>query len=129
MKNILTMAAISGMLAVILGAFGAHILKNMISPEMLDVYKTGNQYHFYHTFALLAVGILMKFGSSKALNWSAYLFATGIVLFSGSLYILAFSGIKILGMITPFGGVLWIVAWILLAVHCSKSKPTKKENT
>jgi len=121
MKNTLTIAAISGMLAVMLGAFGAHVLKNMISPEMLEVYKTGNQYQFYHTFALLAVGILMKFGSSKALKWSAYLFATGIILFSGSLYFLAISGIKILGIITPFGGVIWIAAWILLAIHCTKS--------
>ena len=120
MKNTLTIAAISGMLAVILGAFGAHILKGMISPEMLEVYKTGIQYHFYHTFALLAVGILMYFNSSKALKWSALLFTTGIILFSGSLYALAISGIKLLGIITPFGGMIWIVAWILLAVHCTR---------
>lgn len=126
MKNILTMAAISGMLAVILGAFGAHVLKNIISPEMLDAYKTGVQYQFYHTFALLAVGILMQFSFSKALNWSAYLFATGIVLFSGSLYVMAISGIKALGIITPLGGIIWIAAWILLAVHCIKSIPSKK---
>jgi len=126
MKNTLVIAAISGMLAVMLGAFGAHVLKNIINPEMLEVYKTGNQYHFYHTFALLAVGIMMKFGSSKALNWSAYLFASGIVLFSGSLYVLAISGIKALGIITPFGGVIWIAGWILLAVHCTKSIPSKK---
>lgn len=126
MKNTLVIAAVSGMLAVMLGAFGAHVLKNMISTEMLEVYKTGNQYHFYHTFALLTVGILMKFSSSKALNWSAYLFATGIVLFSGSLYVMAISGIKALGIITPFGGVIWIAGWILLAVHCTKSIPSKK---
>jgi len=120
MKKILSLAAISGMLAVALGAFGAHGLKQMISPEMLEVYKTGVQYQFYHTFALLAVGILMHFNPSKALKWSASLFTTGIVLFSGSLYILAISGIKTLGIITPFGGVAWIAAWILLAVHCSK---------
>lgn len=125
MKSTLTIAAISGMLAVILGAFGAHVLKEIITPEMLETYKTGVQYQFYHTFALLAVGILMYFNSSKVLKWSAILFATGIFLFSGSLYILAISGIKALGIITPFGGVVWIIAWILLAVHCIKYFPTK----
>ncbi len=126
MKKTLMLAAISGMLAVILGAIGAHVLKNIISSEMLDAYKTGVQYQFYHTFALLAVGILMQFNSSKALYWSAYLFATGIVLFSGSLYVMAISGIKALGIITPLGGIIWIAAWILLAVHCIKSIPSKK---
>ncbi len=120
MKFILIVAAMSGLVAVILGAFGAHALKGVITPEMLDVYKTGIQYHFYHTFALLAVGILMNFNRSRVLKWSAYLFITGLVLFSGSLYILAMSGIKALGMITPLGGTAWIAAWILLIVHCSR---------
>jgi uncharacterized membrane protein YgdD (TMEM256/DUF423 family) len=80
MKTTLTIAAISGLLAVILGAFGAHVLKAIISPEMLGSYKTGVEYHFYHTFALLSAGILMNFNRSKALKWSTYLFMTGIVL-------------------------------------------------
>jgi len=120
MKTILSVAAISGLLAVALGAFGAHGLKSIITPEMLEVYKTGVQYQFYHTFALLAVGILMNFNQSKALKWSATLFMIGIVLFSGSLYVLAISDIKALGIITPFGGITWIAAWILLFVHCRK---------
>jgi uncharacterized membrane protein YgdD (TMEM256/DUF423 family) len=125
MKIVLTVAAISGLLAVILGAFGAHILKAIISYEMLEVYKTGVQYQFYHTFALFTVAILMNFNQSKALKWSAYLFMTGIVLFSGSLYVLAISGVKVLGIITPFGGITWIAAWILLFVHCSKLTASK----
>ncbi len=125
MRLILTIAAISGLSAVILGAFGAHALKGIISPEMLETYKTGIQYHFYHTFALATVGILMNFTPSKALKWSAYLFMTGLVLFSGSLYIMAISGIKALGVITPIGGTSWIAAWILLIIHCSKSGTTK----
>jgi len=119
MKKVLTIAAISGMTAVMLGAFGAHGLK-LISPEMLEVYKTGIQYQFYHTFALLAVGILMHINPSKSLKWSANLFMIGMVLFSGSLYVLAISGIKILGIITPFGGVAFIAGWGLLAKHCWK---------
>jgi len=124
MKSILTIAAVSGLLAVMLGAFGAHVLKKMISPEMLETYKTGVQYHFYHTFALLAVGILMHFNPSKTLKWSAWLFIAGIILFSGSLYALSISGIKALGIITPFGGVIWIAAWVLLAVHSNKHIPS-----
>lgn len=125
MKLILIIAAISGLLAVILGAFGAHVLTGLISPEMLEIYKTGIQYHFYHTFALLAVGILMNFNQSKVLRLSAYLFTIGLILFSGSLYVMAISGIKALGIITPFGGVVWIAAWILLVVHCSKLVTSK----
>jgi uncharacterized membrane protein YgdD (TMEM256/DUF423 family) len=120
MKSILTIAAISGLLAVALGAFGAHALKKMISPEMLEVYKTGVQYQFYHTFALLAVGVLMQFNTSKSLKWSGYLFVVGILLFSGSLYVMTITGIKGLGIITPFGGTVWIAAWFLLMVHCRK---------
>jgi len=120
MKQIFVTAAISGMLAVALGAFGAHILKKMITPDMLEVYKTGVQYHFYHTFALLATGILLHLQPSKSLKTAAYLFMAGIVLFSGSLYALAITDIKVLGIITPFGGVAWLIAWLLLAIHFSK---------
>lgn len=120
MKIVLTAAAVSGLIAVILGAFGAHVLKGIISPEMLETYKTGVQYQFYHTSALLAAGILMIFNQSKALKWSAYLFILGMILFSGSLYVLAISGVKVLGIITPFGGITWIAAWILLIIHCNR---------
>ena len=125
MKQTLSLAALSGMLAVALGAFGAHVLKGIISFEMLEVYKTGVQYQFYHTFALLAVGVLMYFNPSKVLKWSAYLFIAGIVLFSGSLYVLAISGIKAVGIITPFGGIVWIIAWLLLIIHCQKYLSSK----
>jgi uncharacterized membrane protein YgdD (TMEM256/DUF423 family) len=125
MNRILSIAAVSGLLAVALGAFGAHGLKAIISPEMLEVYKTGVQYQFYHTFALLIVGILMNFSQSKALTWSAYLFITGIILFSGSLYLLAISGVKALGMITPFGGITWIAAWLLMIVHFNRLNTSK----
>lgn len=125
MKQIFVTAAISGMLAVALGAFGAHILKKMITPDMLEVYKTGVQYHFYHTFALLVTGILLHLQPSKSLKTAAYLFMAGIVLFSGSLYALAITGIKALGIITPFGGLAWLIAWLLLAIHFGKKTSTK----
>jgi len=122
MKRILIVAALSGALAVMLGAFGAHGLKKVIIPDMLEVFKTGVQYQFYHTFALLAVGLFMQTGKSKALKWAGYLFITGIVLFSGSLYVLAISGIKMLGAITPVGGVAFIAGWIAFAMHFRKKK-------
>jgi len=109
----------------VLGAFGAHILKKMITPDMLEVYKTGVQYHFYHTFALLATGILLHLKPSKSLKTAAYLFMAGIVLFSGSLYALAITDIKVLGIITPFGGVAWLIAWLLLAIHFGKYTRTE----
>lgn len=117
MRLFLTAGAISGALAVLLGAFGAHLLKQMISPDMLEIYQTGIHYQFYHTFALLCVGILMNFNPSKTLRWSGYLFIAGTIIFSGFLYVLALTGVKALGMIVPIGGLTLVVAWILLLVH------------
>jgi uncharacterized membrane protein YgdD (TMEM256/DUF423 family) len=123
MRLFLSAAAISGALAVLLGAFGAHLLKQMITPEMLEVYKTGVQYHFYHTLALLAVGILWSQHPSRILKWSGYLFIAGIAFFSGFLYLLAITGTKALGMIVPIGGLTLVAAWICLLVHVLKTKP------
>ncbi len=120
MKLFLTAGALSGAMAVLLGAFGAHLLKQMISPEMLEVYKTGIQYQFYHTFALLVVGILMNIKPTKTLKWSGYLFMAGIIVFSGFLYLLAITGIKTLGMIVPIGGLALVAAWICMLIHILK---------
>jgi uncharacterized membrane protein YgdD (TMEM256/DUF423 family) len=116
-KTILMIAAVAGMLAVLLGAFGAHGLKSRLSVEMMAVYHTAVQYHFYHSLALLLVGLLMlQLPQAPLLNWSGCLFAIGIVVFSGSLYVLAVSGIKWLGAITPLGGLAFIAGWIILAI-------------
>jgi uncharacterized membrane protein YgdD (TMEM256/DUF423 family) len=120
MKLFLTTGAISGALAVLLGAFGAHLLKQLISPDMLEVYQTGIHYQFYHTFALLGAGILMNFKPTKTLKWSGYLFIAGITIFSGFLYLLAITGIKELGMIVPIGGLTLVAAWICLMFHVLK---------
>jgi uncharacterized membrane protein YgdD (TMEM256/DUF423 family) len=122
MKLFLTAGAISGALAVLLGAFGAHLVKQMISPDMLEVYKTGINYQFYHTFGLLIAGILMNFKPTKTLKWSGYLFIGGITIFSGFLYLLAITGIKALGMIVPIGGLMLVAGWICLLVHIMKIK-------
>ncbi len=125
-KTYLLIAAISGFLAVALGAFGAHGLREKLSAEMLAVYQTGVQYHFYHALALLAVAVLLMLTpqsallsstlTSSLLKWSGNLFAVGIVIFSGSLYVLAITGVRWLGAITPIGGVAFLAGWICLAL-------------
>jgi len=119
-KTYLLIAAISGFLAVALGAFGAHGLRDKLSADLLAVYHTGVQYHFYHTLALLAVAVLLALQSNSPslslLKWSGNLFAIGIVIFSGSLYVLAVSGVRWLGAITPIGGVAFLAGWICLAL-------------
>ena len=120
-KLFLALGAMSGALAVMLGAFGAHGLKDKLPVDLMKVYQTGVEYHFYHTFALLAVGLLaLKFQSGLA-TASGWAFLAGIVIFSGSLYALALSGVRVLGAITPLGGVLFIAGWVLLAVAVIKT--------
>lgn len=111
-------------LAVVLGAFGAHALKARLSPEMMQVYKTGVEYHFYHAIGLLLTGVLSFHLKSGLINWAAFCLFSGIVLFSGSLYLLAVTGVKWLGAITPLGGLSFIAGWVLLFVAVWKELPT-----
>ena len=122
-KTILMTASILLALAVAIGAFGAHGLKAHLSDEMLQTYKTGVEYHFYHAIGLLLVGVLAVTMPSAYLKWSAILLTAGIVLFSGSLYVLAVTGIKALGAITPLGGLSFIAGWILLFIAVWKKFP------
>ncbi len=116
-KQTLSVAAVLGMLAVSLGAFGAHALKNLLSASgRLDTYELAVRYHFYHTFALLAVGILMDKYSDSRLGLSALLFLIGLILFSGSLYALCLLNISKIAIITPFGGVFLIAGWTTLFI-------------
>lgn len=115
-KLFLSLGAIAAMLAVILGAFGAHALRAKVPADLLAVYNTGVQYHFWHALGLLAIGLVaMHLRDSAPLVWAGWLMLAGIVLFSGSLYVLAVTGVRWLGAITPFGGVAFIAAWALLA--------------
>lgn len=107
-------AAVSGMLAVMIGAFGAHSLKQYIGADLMTAYRTGVQYQFYHTFAIMAVGFLLqRMPHSLLLRWSGLLFGLGILFFSGGLYAIALSGLRVLGIVAPLGGLLFIVAWFL----------------
>jgi uncharacterized membrane protein YgdD (TMEM256/DUF423 family) len=102
------------LIAVALGAFGAHALKTRLSPEMLAVWHTGIEYHVLHALGLLAVGIVaIQLPGSALLRWSGRLMLAGIVLFSGSLYALALTGERWLGALTPIGGLAFLAAWAL----------------
>ena len=109
--------AISGFIAVSLGAFGAHGLKQQLPERLFNAWVTGTEYQFYHSLALILIALLgLHFTSSKLLRWSANSFLAGIILFSGSLYALALTGIGWLGMITPLGGVAFLLGWLALAL-------------
>ena len=112
----IALGSINATLAVVFGAFGAHALKARISSQMLEVYHTAAQYHFYHAIGMLLVGVVaMQLPDSGALRLSGFLMLAGIVLFCGSLYVLAITGVTWLGAITPLGGLAFIAAWVALA--------------
>ena len=125
-KGFLKLAAVLGAISVVLGAFGAHTLKQFISEKSLLTFETGVRYQFYHAIALLFTGILYKEFSNKSLLWAGRMFSLGILLFSGSLYFLAVvnltenAGLKGIGAITPLGGACFIAGWILLFIGVSK---------
>ncbi|MBZ5579793.1 MAG: DUF423 domain-containing protein [Acidobacteriia bacterium] len=104
-------------LAVILGAFGAHGLRDRLDAYSTNVYEKAVLYHFFHALGLLVVALMPKLGylSTRQAGWVCGLLLAGIVLFSGSLYVLAVTRIPALGIITPFGGVSFIAAWLALA--------------
>ncbi len=115
-RTFLALGAINAFLCVALGAFGAHSLKQKLSIDMLAVYQTGVQYHFYHALGLVAVGlVLLHFPKSRLIALSGWAMLAGIILFSVSLYVLSLTGIRGLGAITPLGGVAFLSAWAMLA--------------
>jgi uncharacterized membrane protein YgdD (TMEM256/DUF423 family) len=116
-KLFILFGALAGAAGVALGAFGAHALKARLAPDMLAVWQTAVQYHFWHALGVVAIGIVVatSLPGSTALKWAGWLMLAGLVLFSGSLYVLAFTGARWLGAVAPFGGAAWIVAWVLFA--------------
>jgi uncharacterized membrane protein YgdD (TMEM256/DUF423 family) len=115
----LSLGGVSGFISVALGAFGAHALRDRLSADMLDVFKTGVTYQMYHALALLGVGVLLARLSLDGSAWltaSGWLFVAGSLLFSGSLYLLSLTGTTWLGAITPLGGVAFLLGWLSLLV-------------
>jgi uncharacterized membrane protein YgdD (TMEM256/DUF423 family) len=126
-KRIILTASLFGALAVILGAFGAHSLKKIITEQNLEIWQKGVEYQFYHTFAILYLSTFARY-KNKLIASSFILFVVGIILFSGSLYLLAtkdafgFAIGKYIGPVTPIGGLCLILGWLSLFLAALKDK-------
>ena len=116
------LGAACAFLAVAFGAFGAHSLKAILTPDMLVVFETGVRYQMYHALALLAVGWAAHQYPKASFHVAGWLFSAGILLFSGSLYVLALSGVRWLGAITPLGGVCFLAGWAVFAWQAFKQR-------
>jgi uncharacterized membrane protein YgdD (TMEM256/DUF423 family) len=111
-KFFLILGATLSFLGVAIGAFGAHALKQKISPEMLSILEVGVRYQMYHAIALIAVGILIIIFPATYFSLAGWLLLLGTTLFSGSLYILALTQIRAWGAISPIGGLLFLCGWL-----------------
>ncbi|GAA6185118.1 MULTISPECIES: DUF423 domain-containing protein [Aliiglaciecola] len=116
MKFLLMFAASSAALSVLLGAFGAHALKTLLTENSLGYFHTAVQYQMTHSLAMLAFLVFYSFWKNEWLIWGARSFAFGIIFFSGSLYTLALTNLKWVGPITPLGGLCFIAGWVCLLV-------------
>lgn len=116
------MASGAGAAGVLLGAFGAHALKDRLTPDLLGVWQTAVQYHLWHALALLAAGLMLLHApQARWLEAAGWTFLAGTLVFSGSLYLMALTGSRGLGAVTPFGGLALIAAWIMLGVGAWRS--------
>lgn len=109
-------------LAVSFGAFGAHTVEGILTPDRFDVYQTAVKYHFYHTLGLLIIGTISFHINNKWMKWSGYSLIAGILIFSGSLYLLTLLDIGWLGAITPIGGFVFILGWLFLFIGVLKNQ-------
>jgi uncharacterized membrane protein YgdD (TMEM256/DUF423 family) len=120
-KTTLLWAAAMGGITVLIGAFGAHALKGILSANgRLETFDLAVQYQFVHTLAIFLTGALMNQFPSKRLHYAALLFLLGILFFSGSLFVLSLTAINALGAVTPLGGLLFIAGWIMLFMGIKK---------
>ncbi|QEA38478.1 DUF423 domain-containing protein [Pistricoccus aurantiacus] len=115
--------ALSGFVMVAAGAFGAHGLRDQLTPQLLDTFETGVRYQAWHTLAMLTVLVWRVNAPLKGQGLVLGLWAVGILLFSGSLYLLALTGIRGLGIVTPFGGLAFLAGWLALAVCAARARP------
>jgi uncharacterized membrane protein YgdD (TMEM256/DUF423 family) len=120
-KTWIIAGGILGFLGVAIGAFGAHGLKDYLTPEMMDVYKTGVQYQLIHSVVILTIGLL----GDANYKIAALFFTLGVILFSFSLYLYALTYTIAFAIITPFGGVCFLIGWIMIVVKAVK-KPAVK---
>jgi uncharacterized membrane protein YgdD (TMEM256/DUF423 family) len=128
-STFLFLGALCAFVGVGMGAFGAHALKKILSPEMLAVYQTGVTYQMWHALGLIGIAQLrVQAPESLLLGFAGTLMFLGILLFSGSLYGLALTNLSWLGMITPIGGVGFLTAWLLIAIFTIKKQPPSRYN-
>lgn len=119
-KALLFLGILMGFVSVALGAFGAHFLKNRLTPEYLSVFEVGVRYQMYHALAIFVSVWIATFSPGLLAPLSGWLFLGGILLFSGSLYLLALTGIRSLGAITPIGGLLFLAGWVCMGLAVYK---------
>lgn len=112
MRTLAAVGSLLGFLAVALGAFGAHALRERVGADLLAIYQTGVQYQAMHAVALLALGLAAP--DSKPTRSAGWFMVAGVVVFSGSLYALSITGVRGFGAITPIGGVCFLIAWAML---------------
>lgn len=126
-KKIISTGAIFGMIAIVLGAFGAHALKKVLTIDQLSTFETGVKYQMYHALFLLFIGLSSISQKTKRVIYN--LVVVGIIFFSGSIYLLATNGLfipfdfKVIGFITPIGGLFLILSWAVLLVNILKKAP------
>ena len=126
-KGFLRVGTLLAMLAVALGAFGAHGLKKIVDADAVAVFDTGVRYQVYHAIGLILAGILYGSFANRRMVWAGRLFIAGIILFSGSLYLLTFFrasgivGLSGIGILTPIGGVGFIAGWLMLLLSLNHS--------
>lgn len=118
-------AAVNGLIAVMSGAFGAHVLASRLDAKSLNVFEIGARYQMYHAIALLGVAWMMTVRPGRVISASGFCMLFGVVLFSGSLYAISLTHWTWLGPVTPFGGLLLMTGWLLLAVAALRSRGSK----
>lgn len=125
-RKFIALAGVFGFLGVASGAFGAHALKEILTPDLLAIFETGSRYCLHHSMALLATAL---YGSLKPNTWlirACWGFSIGITIFAGSLWILALTNTRWLGAITPIGGLSMLLAWLCITVYALKGEQDKQ---
>ena len=117
MKSLLVIGSVFAALSVLMGAFGAHGLKNRLSIEDLAIFETAVRYQMYHALGILLMGLASFYLTEKLVSTPAYFLILGIIVFSGSLFLLVFTNLRWFGAITPIGGFCLIIGWLLLAYN------------
>jgi uncharacterized membrane protein YgdD (TMEM256/DUF423 family) len=121
-RRFVLIGAVSGLLTVALGAFGAHALDGRLSEERLEWFHTAVRWQGLHALAIIAAGLVSGRRYGRFAPAAGWLFTLGSVVFCGSLYLLAFSGVRAFGAVTPIGGVLWLAGWAALAMSAVKRR-------